>query len=120
MGAAGKRMTPARHCVAATTTTAVTPATAAMASAAAAMASTTTAAATVAATTTTAAMLRQCRPSACQDQSQRTYRQKNAFALDNHMPLLPSPACGRFTQDMIYKTLSTQRGSRRLVYITPA
>jgi hypothetical protein len=40
------------------------------------------------ASTTATAMLRQCRPCARQDQSQRAYRQQKAPALDNHMPLL--------------------------------
>jgi hypothetical protein len=57
-----------------------------------------TAACMAAATTTAAAMLRQCRPCARQDQSQRAYRQHNAFALDNHLPLLTSAAYGGFTK----------------------
>jgi hypothetical protein len=61
---------------------------------AAAMA-TATAAAMATTTAATASVLRQCRRGACQDQSQRAYRQQNAFALDIHVPLLNhSAACG--------------------------
>jgi hypothetical protein len=42
-------------------------------------------------TTAAAGMLRQCRPSARQNRSQRAYRQKNALALDTHLPLLAWP-----------------------------
>jgi hypothetical protein len=46
-----------------------------------------------------AAMLCECRAAACQDQSQCTHRQQNAFALDIHVPLLNlTAACGRFTK----------------------
>jgi hypothetical protein len=38
----------------------------------------------VTAATAARVALRQCRPSACQDQSQRANRQKNAFAPDAH------------------------------------
>ena len=43
----------------------------------------------VSAATAAGMALGQCRPSACQDQSQRANRQKNALALDAHLPLLP-------------------------------
>jgi hypothetical protein len=56
---------------------------------------TATAAAMATTTAATASVLRQCRRGACQDQSQRAYRQQNAFALDIHVPLLNhSAACG--------------------------
>jgi hypothetical protein len=76
--------------------------------------------ATAMASPATAAVLRQCRPSACQDQSQRAHRQQNAFALDIHVPLLITQPRTADSQDMFNKTLSVQRGSGRLVYITPA
>jgi hypothetical protein len=40
--------------------------------------------------------LRQCRPSACQDQPQRANRQKNAFAPDTHDVTPSSAANGLF------------------------
>jgi hypothetical protein len=58
----------------------------------------TTAAATTmaaAASSTATTVLCECRAAACQDQSQGTHRQQNAFALDIHLPLLNlTAACG--------------------------
>jgi hypothetical protein len=58
-------------------------------------AATTTTMAAAASSATTTTVLCECRAAACQDQSQGTHRQQNAFALDIHLPLLNlTAACG--------------------------
>jgi hypothetical protein len=69
------------------------------------MAAATGVAAAASVTATTGMALRQCRSCACQDQSQRANRQKNALALDSHLFLLTKPPTGKL-QNLFNKTLA--------------